>query len=245
MLMHRLAGKIAIVTGAARGIGRATAELFAREAAVVYATDCNHPDPAFEDEAINFTTMDVANDAHWRRLVGEIVERHGAIDILVNNAGIGGSLHALADETLETWNQVIAVNQTGVFLGMRAVLPNMRTRRKGSIVNISSIWGNVAVAFSAGYHATKAAVRQLTKHAAVAYAPDNIRVNSIHPGIIATPLTLNGQGEESRAAIIAATPLGRMGLPTELAQGILFLASDEASFVTGAELAIDGGYLAQ
>jgi NAD(P)-dependent dehydrogenase (short-subunit alcohol dehydrogenase family) len=140
MLMRRLEGKVAIVTGAARGIGRATAELFAREAAMVYATDCNYPDSSFDYRAINFSTMDVANDAHWQRLVGEIVERHGAIDILVNNAGIGGSLSALADETLESWNQVIAVNQTGVFLGMRAVLPNMLARRKGSIVNISSIW---------------------------------------------------------------------------------------------------------
>jgi NAD(P)-dependent dehydrogenase (short-subunit alcohol dehydrogenase family) len=243
--MRRLEGKVAIVTGAARGIGRATAELFAREAATVYATDLNHPEPAFDDPAINFSVMDVANEAHWQSIVDKILERHDAIEILVNNAGIGGSIAPLAEETLEAWNRVIAVNQTGVFLGMRAVLPSMRTRRKGSIVNISSIWGNVAVAFSAGYHATKAAVRQLTKHAAVAYASDNIRVNSIHPGIIATPLTLNGHTADSSAVVIAATPLGRMGSPTEVAYGILFLASDEAGFVTGAELAIDGGYLAQ
>jgi NAD(P)-dependent dehydrogenase (short-subunit alcohol dehydrogenase family) len=241
----RLQGKIAIITGAAQGIGRATAELFAREAATVYATDINRPEPAFDDRMINFSTMDVANEAHWQKLVGEIVERHAAIDILVNNAGIGGSVLPLAEETLESWNRVIAVNQTGVFLGMRAVLPNMRARRKGSIVNISSIWGNVAVAYAAGYHGTKAAVRQLTKHAAVTYAPDNVRVNSVHPGIIATPMTLSGHSDESRAVVIADTPLGRMGLPSELANGILFLASDEASFVTGAELAIDGGYLAQ
>ena len=243
--MRRLEGKVAIVTGAARGIGRATAELFARESAVVYATDQNPPESVFDDPAIHFSAMDVANEAHWQALVERILERHGAIDILVNNAGIGGSMAAVAEETLEAWNRVIGVNQTGVFLGMRAVLPSMRRHRRGSIINISSIWGNVAVAFSAGYHATKAAVRHLTKHAAVAYATDNIRVNSIHPGIIATPLTLNGHTDDSRAGVIAATPLGRMGLPLEVAYGIAFLASDEAGFVTGAELAIDGGYLAQ
>ncbi len=243
--MGRLSGKSAIITGAARGIGRAAAELFAREGATVFATDVNAPDPPFENRDIRFSIMDVASEAGWQALVSEVVERHGAVDILVNNAGIGGSQLPLADETIADWDRVIAVNQTGVFLGMRAVLPSMRAKKSGSIVNVSSIWGIAAVPGAAAYHATKAAVRHLTKHAAVTYAPDNVRVNSIHPGIIATPMVLEDQADETSAAVVAATPLGRMGKPIELANGMLFLASDESSFMTGAELVIDGGYLAQ
>ena len=140
---------------------------------------------------------------------------------------------------------MVAVNQTGVFLGIRAVLPSMRAQKSGSIINVSSIWGVAAVPGAAAYHATKAAVRHLTKHVAVAYAADNVRANSIHPGIIATPMVLVDQAEETSAAVVRATPLGRMGQPIELARGVLFLASDESSFMTGAELIIDGGYLAQ
>ncbi|CDO38930.1 MULTISPECIES: glucose 1-dehydrogenase [Sphingomonadaceae] len=243
--MGRLQGKVAIITGGGRGIGRATAELFAREGAQVHVTDVNPPDAPYDDPAIRFSIMDVANEGQWAELVEGIVARHGAVDILVNNAGIGGSQLPLADENLADWDRVIAVNQTGVFLGMRAVLPGMRAKRAGSIVNFSSIWGIAAVPGAAAYHASKAAVRHLTKHAAVTYAPDNVRVNSIHPGIIATPMVLEDQAEETSAGVVAATPLGRMGQPIELANGVLFLASDESSFMTGAELVIDGGYLAQ
>jgi NAD(P)-dependent dehydrogenase (short-subunit alcohol dehydrogenase family) len=243
--MGRLSGKSAIITGAARGIGRAAAELFAAEGAAVYATDVNAPEVPFASQAVSFSIMDVASDAGWRALVDLVTERHGGVDILVNNAGIGGSQLPLADETLESWNRVIAVNQTGVFLGMQSVLPAMRAKRSGSIINVSSIWGISAVPGAAAYHATKAAVRHLTKHAAVAYAADNVRVNSIHPGIIATPMVLQDQAEATSAAVVAATPLRRMGQPIELANGMLFLASDESSFMTGAELVIDGGYLAQ
>ena len=243
--MGRLSGKSAIITGAARGIGRAAAELFAREGAVVFATDVNAPDVPFESRDIRFSIMDVASEAGWQTLVSEVIERHGAVEVLVNNAGIGGSQLPLADETIADWDRVIAVNQTGVFLGMRAVLPSMRAKKSGSIINVSSIWGIAAVPGAAAYHATKAAVRHLTKHAAVTYAPNNVRVNSIHPGIIATPMVLEDQADETSAAVVAATPLGRMGKPIELANGMLFLASDESSFMTGAELVIDGGYLAQ
>jgi 3alpha(or 20beta)-hydroxysteroid dehydrogenase len=208
-------------------------------------TDLHEPQPRFEHGAIHSSVMNVASEAAWDRQVEQIIERHGVIDVLVNNAGIGGSVLALAEEHMDSWNQVVAVNQTGVFLGMRAVLPSMRAQRRGSIINISSIWGNSAVRFAAAYHATKAAVRHLTKHAAVTYGPENIRVNSVHPGIIATPLVLEGQSREASERIIAATPLGRMGEPVEIANGILFLASDESSYVTGTELVIDGGYLAQ
>lgn len=243
--MGRLQSKVAIITGGARGIGRATAELFAREGAVVFATDVRNPEPPFEDAAISFSIMDVSSEEDWTKLVDRIVTDHGAVDVLVNNAGIGGSQLPLADENQADWDRVIAVNQTGVFLGMRAVLPSMRGRKSGSIINFSSIWGIAGVGSAAAYHATKAAVRHLSKHAAITYAPDNIRVNSIHPGIIATPMVLEDQAAATSAAVVAATPLGRMGQPIELANGVLFLASDESSFITGTELVVDGGYLAQ
>lgn len=241
----QLTGKVALITGAARGIGRAAAELFACEGAHVFATDVNQPDEPFANTNISFSIMDVANEADWKKTVQAIKEKHGGVDILVNNAGIGGSQLPLADENVADWNRVIATNLTSVFLGMREVLPGMRAKRSGSIVNVSSIWGISAVAGAAAYHATKAAVRHLTKHAAVTYAGENVRVNSIHPGIIATPMVLEDQAEETTAGVVAATPLGRMGKPIELAKGMLFLASDESSFMTGAELVIDGGYLAQ
>lgn len=242
--MTRLQDKIAIVTGGARGIGRATAELFAREGAQVYVTDVSHPESPFEDLAIRFTIMDVSNETDWRQLVRDVADRSSGIDILVNNAGIGGSYQSVAEENRADWDRVMAVNLTGVFLGMREVLPIMRARKAGSIVNFSSIWGNAAVPGLAAYHASKSGVRNLTKHAAVTYAADNVRVNSIHPGITATPV-IEKQAGDVTAEVIAATPLGRMAKPLEIANGVLFLASDESSFMTGAELVIDGGYLAR
>lgn len=242
--MARLSGKIAIVTGAARGIGRATAELFMREGAIVYALDREAPSEVFESDQISFRQIDVADESAWNTIVSDVIERHGAIDILINNAGIAGSYAKVDETSLDEWNQNIAVNQTGVFLGMRAVLPHMRQRKRGSIVNISSIWGIAGIGAVAAYQATKGAVRTLSKHAAVAYAPEGIRVNSVHPGIVATPLVAL-QAKEVSDIVVANTPLGRMAEPIELAYGCLFLASDEASFVTGVELPIDGGYLAQ
>lgn len=242
--MARLAGKVALITGGARGIGREACELFAREGAIVYAADIGVAKP-YSQPQISFVELDVSSAEGWTRVVDDIVSRHGGVDILINNAGIGGSQLPLADENMESWDRVVAVNQTGVFLGMRAVLPSMRARKAGSIVNLSSIWGIAAVPGAAAYHASKAAVRNLSKHAAVAYAIDNVRVNSVHPGIIATPMVLEDQAESTSALVVAATPMRRMGKPIELANGLLFLASDESSFVTGTELVIDGGYLAQ
>jgi NAD(P)-dependent dehydrogenase (short-subunit alcohol dehydrogenase family) len=242
--MTRLQGKVALITGGGRGIGRATAELFAREGARVHVTDLNDPQPAFADSAISFSAMDVASEEAWGRLVAGICGSAGRVDILVNNAGIGGSYAAVAEENLTDWQRVLDVNLTGVLLGMRAVLPAMRARRAGSIINFSSIWGISAIGGLAAYHATKGAVRHLTKHAAVTYAAEGVRVNSIHPGITATPV-IAAQDQAVTARVIAATPLGRMAQPSEIAHGVLFLASDESSFMTGAELIIDGGYLAQ
>jgi len=241
--MSRLNGKTAIITGAARGIGRATAELFAREGAVVHAVDVNLPEPDYAHPAIHFSVLDVTDEDGWARLIATV--QPNDVDILVNNAAIGGSALPVAEEKLADWNRAIAVNMTGVLLGMQAVLPSMRARRKGSIINFSSIWGNAGVPALAAYHATKGAVRTLTKHAAVAYGPDNVRVNSMHPGITATVPVLVDQPEEVSAVIVKATPLGRMADPVEIANGVLFLASDESSFMTGAELVVDGGYLAQ
>ncbi|WP_176594220.1 SDR family NAD(P)-dependent oxidoreductase [Sphingobium sp. EM0848] len=245
MVKGRLDGKVALITGGARGIGRATAELFADEGAQVEIADISMAEPAFDHPAIHHSAHDIASEEAWADLVDAIVARHGRIDILVNNAAIGGSTLPLAEERLADWNRALEVNLTGVMLGMKAVLPLMRARRAGSIVNFSSIWGNSAVAAMAAYHATKGAVRTLTKHAAVTYAPDNVRVNSVHPGITATVPVVVDQPAEATAAIIAATPLGRMAQPIEIARAVLFLASDDASFVTGSELIVDGGYLAQ
>ncbi|MQA11024.1 MAG: glucose 1-dehydrogenase [Pseudonocardiaceae bacterium] len=238
----RLAGKVAIVTGAANGMGRATAELFAEHGANVVAGDIVKPDPALPDN-VEFVDLDVTSEQDWLRVVGETESRHGKVDVLVNNAGII-AYEPIDELDMDGWAKVIGVNQTGVFLGIRSVVPAMRKAGGGSVINFSSIWGNVAVAGAAAYHATKGAVRNLSKNAAMTYATENIRVNSVHPGIIHTPL-VDRQDEEVNKAVVASTPMGRMGQPREIANGVLFLASDESSFMTGAELVIDGGYTAQ
>jgi NAD(P)-dependent dehydrogenase (short-subunit alcohol dehydrogenase family) len=242
--MKRLTDKVAIVTGASMGMGRETAELFAAEGAQVIATDIVQPATPYANETIVFMSHDVTKESDWQSVVHQTLQKFGRVDILVNNAGIGGSYNAIHEFTLEDWNHVISVDQTSVFLGMREVIPHMRSAGKGSIVNISSIWGIGGVVGAAGYQAAKGAVRSLTKNAAITYAKENIRVNSVHPGIIHTPL-IDRQAGKITQAVISATPMGRAGTPREVAYGSCFLASDEASFITGSELIIDGGYLAQ
>jgi NAD(P)-dependent dehydrogenase (short-subunit alcohol dehydrogenase family) len=246
----RLAGKVALVTGAARGQGAAEAELFCREGARVVLADLRDAEGEGRAEALRsagheaiFRHLDVSVSGDWGLAIGAAESTFGPLDVLVNNAGVV-SFAGLADCSPEEWSEVVAVNQTGVFNGMRAAAPGMRRAGAGSIVNISSIFGISAVPGYFAYQASKAAVVQMTRAAAVELAPVGIRVNCVLPGLIFTPMT-ETEPEEAVAANIEMTPLGRGGQPEEVAAGVLYLASDEASYVTGVALAIDGGYTVQ
>jgi NAD(P)-dependent dehydrogenase (short-subunit alcohol dehydrogenase family) len=240
--MGRVDTKVCIVTGGGRGIGLAAAQLLAEEGATVVVADLEEAVEPLGDR-MSFAHLDVTDPDGWQRLVDDVVEAHGRVDVLFSNAGII-VYEPIEELELASWERVIGVNQTGVFLGMRAVAPVMRAQGGGSIINVSSIWGNVAVAGAHAYHATKGAVRNMSKNAALTYATEGIRVNSLHPGIINTPL-VQAQDPSINEAVVGATPMGRMAEPREIAYGVLFLASDESSFMTGAELVIDGGYTAQ
>lgn len=240
--MGRLENKIVLISGAAGGMGRATAELFAREGAIVVAGDIQEAEGPTEP-GVSFVHLDVTEEDSWKSVVSAIVKDHGRLDILVNNAGII-AYEPILETSLETWNRLVAVDQTGVFLGMREALPSMIASGGGSIVNFSSIWGTRAVAGAHVYHAAKGAIGNMTRNVAITHAQDGIRANSVHPGYILTPLTAV-QSEETNQFMIAGTPLKRAGQPIEVANAVLFLASDEASYITGIELDIDGGFLAQ
>jgi NAD(P)-dependent dehydrogenase (short-subunit alcohol dehydrogenase family) len=233
----RLKGKVAIVTGAASGIGHAIATLFAEEGATVYATDIA---TGQFDESIHYAKHDVAVPQQWQDVVARVEREQGRLSILVNNAGIVGSYEGIETVLLEDYNRIIGINQTGVFLGMRACAPLMRNSGAGSIINISSIWGLVGAPNVAAYQASKGAVTLMTKNAAMTFAP-TIRANSIHPGIIWTPL-IERQDPNVSQSLVDVTPLKRMGQAREVAYAALFLASDESSYVTGAQLVVDGGY---
>ena len=261
---QRLAGKVAVVTGGASGIGAETARVFAAEGAAVVVCDVNAAlGKAVVDEigrnggAAAFRPLQVTDEDQWAALVAETEEAHGKLDVLTNIAGISGrdprrniqpTLTAgglLEDQPLEKWNEVMAVNATGTFLGARAVIAPMRRAGGGSIINISSICGIVGSFANAAYHASKGAVRIFSKSAAIQYAADNIRVTSIHPGFVDTPMTQPGHANpEIAQKRLDATPLGRFGTPRDIAMGCLYLASDEAAWVTGSELVIDGGMTA-
>jgi NAD(P)-dependent dehydrogenase (short-subunit alcohol dehydrogenase family) len=245
----RLKDKIAIVTGGAHGMGEAEARLFAQEGAKIVIADvltkqgdAVAADISASQRSARFVQTDVTSESEWQRLIAETIAAYGRLDILVNNAGISGSAVGDADG-LDGWQRLLAVNATSVFLGTKLAANEMAKTGGGSIVNISSIMGIVASEEShPGYAASKAAVRNYTKAAACRYGPQNVRVNSVHPGYM--PPMLNATNAGGRQAKIAETPLRRLGKPIEVAYGVLFLASDEASFVTGAELVIDGGYIA-
>jgi NAD(P)-dependent dehydrogenase (short-subunit alcohol dehydrogenase family) len=233
----RLEGKVAVVTGAASGIGQAVAELFAEQGAIVYATDVR---PVKSHGRTRGMEHDVSQNDQWSDVIRRIEKEEGRLSILVNNAGIVGSYDAIDTVSLEDYQRVIAVNQFGAFLGMRHCIPLMKQASGGAIVNISSIWGLIGAVGVAAYQASKGALTTLTKNAALTYAPA-IRANSVHPGIIRTAIT-EAQAPEMNQKLIDDTPLKRMAEPREVAFAALYLASDEAGFVTGAELIIDGGY---
>jgi len=250
--MSRLNGKVAIITGAASGIGLTTAEIFAAEGAKVVATDISEAALADAVEAIKAAggdvlahTLDVSSAESWEQVVADVVAEWGTIDILVNNAGIALP-KGLLETTLEEWNKVIAINTTGTWLGMKTVIPVMQESGHGAIVNVSSLAAIIsgpADGGGAAYSASKGAVRSLTKHAANYFAKDSIRVNSVHPGPIYTNLVKNYGYTKAQAGDPANSILPpHIGEASDIAYGIVYLASDEAGFVTGEELVIDGGY---
>lgn len=256
--MKRLQDKVAIVTGGSLGIGRAACQLFAQEGAKVAICDVRYCDGKdLVDDIISeggiagFWKMDVADENSVKTTVDDVVRRWGKLDVLVNNAGISGINKPTHEVSLEDWNRVISVNVTGVFNCTKFAIPYLKKNGKGSIINLSSIYGLVSAPDVPPYHASKGAVRLMTKTDALLYAADGIRVNSVHPGFIWTPMVenhlkgSNQNTEEGRAAVAALHPLGHMGEPMDIAYGLLYLASDESNFVTGSELVIDGGYTAR
>lgn len=247
--MGRLAGKVAIVTGAAQGMGEAHARTFVREGAMVILTDLNREGggrlAAELGKNALFVPHDVASASGWRDVVSQGEAKFGKITVLVNNAGVIGPVKGLLDLSEEEFLQVCAVNQTGVFLGMKAVVPSMIEAGGGSIVNISSIAGMLGTKESsnAAYCASKWAVRGMSKLIAAQFGRQGIRVNSVHPGYVLTPMMIAATDENGGGAA-EAIPLGRLAQPDEVSRVVLFLASDEASFVSGAEHVVDGGMIA-
>lgn len=256
--MKRVENKVAVVTGAALGIGKASAILLAREGAKVAVTDINQSDGQnVVDEIVaaggvaKFWHLDTADEDNARRVFADIAREFGAINVLVNNAGIAGVNKPTHQITRAEWDALMNVNVTGVFLCTKHAIPYMQQAGGGSIINMSSIYGLIGAGDLPPYHASKGAVRLMSKNDALVYAKENIRVNSIHPGYIWTPLVEN-LGKESPQGVAAFRqqldslhPIGHVGEPDDIAYGVLYLASDESKFVTGTELIIDGGYTAQ
>lgn len=251
--MARLAGKVALISGGARGMGAAEAKLFAQEGARVVLGDVLDAEGKALAESLTakghdaaFIHLDVTQERDWKQAVDLAVTRFGKLNVLVNNAGIGGP-GRVEDVSVEAWDEVMAINAKGVFLGTKTAIPAMRRAGGGSIINISSQLGLVGMDItSPQYASSKGAVRLLTKVTALQYAKEGIRVNSVHPGPIVTPMTEKRRADPAvRELMTSRIPLGRYGEADEVAYGVLYLASDEASFVTGSELVIDGGWTAQ
>lgn len=247
--MGRLSGKVAIITGAALGMGAAEAKLFAKEGAKVVATDIKddvlqeviNEIKASGGEAIGLK-HNVVSEEEWKSVIQIAVDTYGKVDILVNNAGIA-SPKTMTQMDMAEWNKVMDINLNGCVLGMKYVIPEMQKAGGGSLINISSIGGIVGMAGSSPYTAAKGALRALSKSAAVEYGKDKIRVNSVHPGIIETPMTAD-TFTDALPFYKTFTQLPYFGQPEDVAYGVLFLASDESRFMTGAELVIDGGWTA-
>ncbi|EGG35393.1 SDR family NAD(P)-dependent oxidoreductase [Paenibacillus sp. HGF5] len=250
--MGRLDNKVAIITGAAGGMGKADALLFVQEGAKVAITDLQEDkikDVVAEIEALGGEALgikhNVASEEDWVRVVDETVQKFGKIDILVNNAGVSNATPFM-DLTVEGWEKTMSINVTSIFLGQKYVIPHMIEAGGGSIVNISSIAGLTGGSGAGPYTASKGAVRMLTKATAVDFAKHNIRCNSVHPGYIETPMTVDlFKDEKMMQWFQSQTPLPRLGKAEDIARGVLFLASDESSYITGVELPIDGGYFAK
>jgi NAD(P)-dependent dehydrogenase (short-subunit alcohol dehydrogenase family) len=257
MSMNRLSGKVALITGAALGLGRATALRMAEEGAKVAILDVLDKDGvAFEKDlagralAAKYWHCDVSKEADVASVFAAVAQHFGKLDVVVNNAGVSGANKPTHEITEAEWDFVQGINVKGVFFGTKHAIPLLRKAGGGSIINLSSIYGLVGAPDVPPYHASKGAVRLMTKTDAMIYAPDRIRVNSIHPGFIWTPMVehfvaASGDAGEGRKATDALHPLGHIGEPDDIAWGVVYLASDEAKFVTGSELVIDGGYTAR
>lgn len=249
--MKTLDNKVAIVTGGGSGIGESIAILFASEGAKVVVSDIDEKNgnkvvsdiKSKNGEAI-FVKADTSKPEDNKRLVDETIKKYGTLNVAVNNAGIGGPSASVGDYPIEGWDKVIAINLSGVFYGMRYQIPAMLESKSGSIINIASILGSVSYANSSAYVAAKHGVVGLTKNAAVEYATKNIRVNSIGPGFILTPLVKKALNQEALNFLESKHPMGRLGKPEEVAELALWLASSKASFVTGSYYTVDGGYTA-
>jgi NAD(P)-dependent dehydrogenase (short-subunit alcohol dehydrogenase family) len=236
--MNRLTGKVAIVTGGGSGIGAGIVEEFRRQGAVAIAADLSVTAPTqFQRH------LDVTDEREWDSLVADVSNEFGPVNVLVNNAGTTG-FKALDQLDRAEWDRIVNVNQLGTYLGIKTVIPRMRKAGSGSIINISSMFGSRAVPNLAAYQASKAAVLGINRNAAITYAGEGIRSNAVLPGWIATPMTAS-QEAGLNESFIASTPMKRGGTPADIAHAAVYFASDESSFVTGAELQVDGGYLAQ
>lgn len=246
----RLEGRTTIVTGAARGIGAACARVLAASGANVLATDVLDDEgeqlaSSIEGGRVRYVHHDVTDERAWAGVVAEAKRTFGGLHGLVNNAGVGSTAD-VESETREEWDRVLAVNATGVWLGMKLAGPAIRGSGGGSIVNVASIFGSVGgFGGSVAYHASKGAVRLMTKNAALRWATEGIRVNSVHPAFIATPMIAGIRGTDYETGILQMTPMGRLGTPDEVAQVIVFLLSDLASYMTGSEVYVDGGWIAR
>jgi len=247
--MGRVQDKVILVTGGALGMGRAHCELLASEGAHVFVADMNVEAGKATAASIcqsggraEFLQLNVTDEAQWISVVDQIVKHAGRIDVLVNNAGIL-LLKPVYETSTEEWDRIFNVNVRGTFFGTRAVVPTMRQAGRGGIINISSIYGIIGAPSSCAYQASKGAVRLFSKSCAVDLAPFKIRVNSIHPGIIETTMTKDLLADSANTkAMLGGTPIGRPAQPKEVSAAVLFLASDESSYVLGAELVVDGGY---